>query len=88
MGDRFSALAAEVLDAAYVAAALKRGAIVWDLRSTEDYAKGHISGAVNLGKIYLLRDPNTDDHISIAEVTKLFNGAGREWHISAFRIQA
>jgi thiosulfate/3-mercaptopyruvate sulfurtransferase len=72
----FGAFASDVVNAAYVAAALKRGTIVWDLRSAEDYAKGHVPGAVNLGNVKLLRNPNTEDYIQTAEVAKLFNGAG------------
>jgi thiosulfate/3-mercaptopyruvate sulfurtransferase len=69
--------AAEVVDAAYVDTALKRGAIVWDMRSAEDYAKGHIPGAVNIGNAAnVLRNPNTEDFLDIAVVRKLMNGAG------------
>jgi len=45
------ALAADVVDATEVAAALKRGAIVWDVRGSDDYASGHIPGAVNIGAL-------------------------------------
>ena len=72
-----SASAQEIVDAPYVAAALTRGAIVWDLRSAEDYAKGHIPGAVNLGNaVNLLRNPNTEDFLPTPQVEKLLNGAG------------
>ena len=71
------ALAAEVVDATEVAAALKRGAIVWDVRGADDYAKGHIPGAVSIGNpIIVLRNPNTEDFIPTAQVEKLLNGAG------------
>ena len=72
-----NAFAADIVDASYVAAALKRGAIVWDIRSADDYAKGHIPGAVNIGYTgTLLRNPNTEDFIPIAQVEKLLNEAG------------
>jgi thiosulfate/3-mercaptopyruvate sulfurtransferase len=71
-----SSRAAEIVDAAYVASALQRGAIVWDVRSTEDYAMGHIPGAVNLGNIKFLRNPNTEDYIPTADVGKLLSSGG------------
>ena len=71
-----SASAVEVVNSAYVSAALTRGAIIWDLRSTEDYAKSHIPGAVNLGNVKLLRTPNTEDYVPTAQVAKMFNSAG------------
>jgi thiosulfate/3-mercaptopyruvate sulfurtransferase len=71
------ASAAEIVDAAYVSMALKHGAIVWDMRSAEDYAKGHIPGAVNIGNAAnVLRNPNTEDFLDIAVVGRLMNGAG------------
>jgi thiosulfate/3-mercaptopyruvate sulfurtransferase len=72
-----SVSADEVVDAAYVAGALKRGAIVWDVRGADDYARGHIPGAVNMGNIVsVLRNPNTEDFILTAQIEKLINGAG------------
>ena len=69
--------ATDVVDATYVAAALKRGAIVWDVRSADDYAKGHIPGAVNIGDaVKVLRNPNSEDFLPTEAVEKLFNGAG------------
>ncbi len=71
------ALATDMVDATEVSAALKRGAIVWDVRGAADYAKGHIPGAVNIGNIVnVLRNPNTEDFIATAQVEKLLNGAG------------
>ena len=71
------ARAQEIVDAPYVASALARGAIVWDLRSGEDYAKGHIPGSVNFGNAgNLLRNPNTEDFLPTPQVEKLLNGAG------------
>jgi thiosulfate/3-mercaptopyruvate sulfurtransferase len=74
---RMGTQAAEVVDAAYVAEALKREVIVWDMRSAEDYAKGHIPGAVNIGNAaVVLRNPNTEDLLDTTTVAKLMNGAG------------
>jgi thiosulfate/3-mercaptopyruvate sulfurtransferase len=67
----------DVVDAAYVAEATKRGAIVWDVRGADDYAKGHIPGAVTIGNPgIVLRNPHTEDFIPTAQVEKLLNSAG------------
>ena len=72
-----SARAAEIVDATDVATALKRDAIVWDVRSVEEYAAGHIPGAVNIGVApAVLRNPNTEDLLSVAEVEPLLNAGG------------
>jgi thiosulfate/3-mercaptopyruvate sulfurtransferase len=69
--------ATDMVDATEVSAALKRGAIVWDVGGADDYAKGHIPGAVNIGNVAsVLRNPNTEDFIPTAQVEKLLNGAG------------
>jgi len=71
------ALAADVVDATEVAAALKRGAIVWDVRGSDDYASGHIPGAVNIGNpAVVLRNLNTEDYIPTEQVQSLLDGAG------------
>ncbi|MGZ5047060.1 MAG: sulfurtransferase [Usitatibacter sp.] len=46
-----AALSGTIADAAYVAKAMSRGAIVWDVRSAERYREGHIPGAVNIGLV-------------------------------------
>jgi thiosulfate/3-mercaptopyruvate sulfurtransferase len=72
-----NAWASEIVNAAYVADAAKRGAIIWDVRGPGDYAKGHIPGAITLGNAgNVLRNPNTEDFVPTAEVQKLFNAAG------------
>ena len=38
-----------ILDTAGVEAAIKRGAVLWDARDADDFAAGHIPGAVNFG---------------------------------------
>ena len=69
--------ATDLVDVTEVTAALKRGAIIWDVRSADDYAKGHIPGAVNIGDaVKVLRNPNTEDFLPTEAVEKLFNGAG------------
>lgn len=69
--------ASDMVDATDVAAALNRGAIVWDVRGADDYAQGHIPGAVNIGDVAsVLRNPNTEDFIPTVQVEKLLNGAG------------
>lgn len=71
------AQAADIVDAAYVADALQRGAVVWDVRATKDYAAGHIPGAVSIGNAgEALRDTNREDFLATEAVEKLFNDAG------------
>lgn len=74
-----AALAAEgvIVDAAYVEQALKRNAIVWDVRSAEHYARGHIPGAINIGDAaQVLRDENSEDFIALERIEKLLGAAG------------
>ncbi|MBX3604900.1 MAG: sulfurtransferase [Piscinibacter sp.] len=72
-----AALPAEIVDAAYVASALARGAIAWDVRDTKAYADGHLPGAVNVGDVAaLLRDPNREDWVPVAQVQALLGRAG------------
>lgn len=69
--------AAPIVDAAYVAAALRGDAIVWDVRSVDAYSKGHIPGAVNIGDAgQVLRNPNTEDFIATERIAKLWGDAG------------
>lgn len=66
-----------ILDTAGVEAAIKRGAVVWDARDADDYAEGHIPGAVNFGDAgELFRDPNREDPPSAAVAAQLFGAAG------------
>lgn len=72
-----TARANEIVDAGYVADALGRGAIVWDVRDAKSYADGHIPGAVNAGDIgAVLRDPNREDWVPTAEVAAVLGRAG------------
>ena len=57
-----SETAALVVDTAFVADAIQRGAILWDARVQEEYRKGHIPGAVNIGDpLRVLRSENSED---------------------------
>ena len=53
-----------IVDTAFVQDALKRGAVVWDTRSADDYKKWHIPGAVNIGEIgKTLRHDSDEDSL-------------------------
>ncbi len=68
---------AVIVDGAYVAEALKRSPIVWDVRPADSFAKGHIPGAINIGDIArVLRDDNREDFIATARIEKLLGDAG------------
>lgn len=68
---------APIVDAAEVRAAQARGAIVWDVRATPLYRKGHVPGAINLGDAgAVLRNPVTEDFIDTAQIEKIFGQAG------------
>lgn len=66
-----------IVDTAAVEEALARGALVWDARDADDYAEGHIAGAVNFGAAGdLFRDANREDPPSAAVAAQLFGKAG------------
>jgi thiosulfate/3-mercaptopyruvate sulfurtransferase len=66
-----------MVDLQYVKAAQQRGAIIWDVRASNQYLEGHIPGAINFGDIgTVLRDPNREDFIDLAEINAIFNKAG------------
>jgi thiosulfate/3-mercaptopyruvate sulfurtransferase len=72
-----AAAASAIVDGAFVADALKHGAIVWDVRSADAYGKGHIPGAVNMGDIgKVLRDENSEDYTSLDKIEQLFGSTG------------
>ncbi len=73
-----SALAAgDIVDTAYVVAAMKRGAILWDARDADAYRQGHIPGAVNVGDIgRALRDPNRENWLPTPTVETILGQAG------------
>jgi thiosulfate/3-mercaptopyruvate sulfurtransferase len=67
-GPVHAAFSGVILDVAGVARAMQQGAIVWDVRSADDYRAGHIPGAVNI------------DHVTVAlvdEKTQLFQPIAR-----------
>lgn len=66
-----------VVDTEFVAKALARNAIVWDVRGEDDYRRGHIPGAVNIGDIQAeLRDGNTEDYLPVAQLEKILGNHG------------
>src|SRR5256886_7152736 len=74
-----AALAASptIVDGDYVAEAIARTAIVWDVRAADAYAKGHITGAVSIGDAAkVLRDENTEDFIATDRIEKILGAAG------------
>jgi len=74
-------LAAEIVDASYVAAAMARGAIAWDVRNPKAYAEGHLPGAVNVGDVAaVLRDPNREDWLPAAQIQAVLGRAGIDLH--------
>ena len=72
-----AAASAVIVDSAYLADALKRNAIVWDVRPADAYAKGHVPGAISIGDApRVLRDDNTEDFIAIGHIEKILGAAG------------
>lgn len=70
-------LAESIVDTSFVVDALKRGAIVWDVRGAEDYRKGHIPGAVNVGEIgAVLRYEHSEDYLPTSQIEKILGAAG------------
>lgn len=68
---------ARIIDSAGMQEAIQRGAIVWDVRKGDDYKKGHIPGAVNIGDIgKVLRKDADEDYIPLAEMEKVLGAAG------------
>jgi thiosulfate/3-mercaptopyruvate sulfurtransferase len=66
-----------VIDTAGLEQAIQRGAIVWDARDADDYAEGHIPGAVNFGGAGdVFRDANREDPPSAAAAALIFGNAG------------
>jgi thiosulfate/3-mercaptopyruvate sulfurtransferase len=64
-------------DDRYVAEAIARNAIIWDVRPADAFAAGHIAGAVNIGDApRVLRDDNTEDFIATDRIEKILGAAG------------
>jgi thiosulfate/3-mercaptopyruvate sulfurtransferase len=71
------ARAAAIVDGAFVADALKRGAIVWDVRDAAAFQRGHIAGAVNVGDVLrVLRNPTTEDFIETERIEAILGDGG------------
>jgi thiosulfate/3-mercaptopyruvate sulfurtransferase len=69
--------ASPIVDGQYVAEAIARNAIIWDVRPADAYAKGHIAGAISIGDATkVLRDENTEDFIATERIEKLLGAAG------------
>ena len=69
--------ASPIVDAQYVADAIARNALVWDVRPADVYARGHIAGAISIGDAAkVLRDDNTEDFIAIDRIEKILGTAG------------
>jgi len=69
--------ASPIVDGQYVAEAIARNALVWDVRPPDAYARGHIAGAVSIGDAArVLRDENTEDFISTDRIEKMLGAAG------------
>ena len=70
-----------IVDGDYVAAAIARNAVVWDVRPAAAYAKGHIAGAVSVGDAAkILRDENTEDFIATDRIEKILGAVGLDPH--------
>jgi thiosulfate/3-mercaptopyruvate sulfurtransferase len=66
-----------IVDGAFVAEAITRNAIVWDVRAPGAYAEGHIAGAISIGDApKVLRDDNTEDFIATERIAKILGAAG------------
>ena len=66
-----------IVDVEYVKAAVARGVLLWDARDADDFAAGHIPGAVNIGDPTIsLRDKNTEDYLPIGQIEKALGAAG------------
>src|SRR5215467_9108404 len=69
--------ASPIVDAQYVADAIARNALVWDVRPADAYARGHIAGAISIGDAArVLRDENTEDFIATDRIEKILATAG------------
>jgi thiosulfate/3-mercaptopyruvate sulfurtransferase len=72
-----SAATSVIVDDKYVADAIARNAVVWDIRAADAYARGHIAGAINIGDAAkVLRDDNTEDFIAVDRIEKILGAAG------------
>lgn len=71
------AIAPQIVDTAFVADAMQRGAMLWDARVQEEFRKGHIPGAVNVGDpLRVLRSENSEDYIPTNMIEEILGGVG------------
>jgi thiosulfate/3-mercaptopyruvate sulfurtransferase len=71
------AASATIVDGRYVAEAIARNAVVWDVRPADAYAEGHIAGAISIGDAAkVLRDANTEDFIATDRIESILGAAG------------
>ena len=71
------AASSTIADHRYVAEAIARNAIIWDVRPADAYAAGHIAGSINIGEApRVLRDENTEDFIATDRIEKILGAAG------------
>lgn len=69
--------AGNILDAAGVAAAIGRGAVVWDARDAAAYRQGHLPGAVTVAEAdRVLRLPSPQEFNELVRVEKSLGDAG------------
>ncbi len=67
---------ASIIEADRIDEAVAAGAILWDVRDTRSYEQAHLPGATSIGDINRLRDPNREDWIAPAEISRILGGAG------------
>lgn len=69
--------ASPIVDTGFVEQSAAAGMLIWDVRSQEEYLRGHIPGAVNIDEIaQVLREPGTEDYIPIAAIEQILGEAG------------
>ncbi len=72
-----SAASPIIVGGSYVAEAIARNAVVWDVRPADAYASGHIASAINIGDAAkVLRDENTEDFIAMDRIERILGAAG------------
>lgn len=66
-----------IIDRTAVQQAITRSAIVWDVRDTREYQRGHLPGAVSIGDAArVLRDDNREDFIPVPAIARILGDAG------------
>jgi thiosulfate/3-mercaptopyruvate sulfurtransferase len=71
------ALGGSIVDVAFVEKAMKRGAIVWDIRAPSGYDLGHIPGAISIGFVAdALLDQKTQQFLPIEVIAARLGEGG------------